>query len=80
MEQQNNLFTNEEFKAMVGLSDSITSHIPIDKTNDVWGYYRKINNTNENQPCNCGSAAQHWLKAINSIRDYIKNNSDKYNG
>jgi hypothetical protein len=74
-----NLFTNEEFKSVVELSNSITSFIPTEKTNQVWDLYRRINNTTEGQPCNCGSAAQHWLKAMNSIRDYIKSNSDKYN-
>jgi hypothetical protein len=77
---ENNLFTNEEFRSILELSNSIQSHIPLDRTNQVWDLYRRINNTTENQPCNCGSAAQHWLKAINSIRDYIKNNSEKYNG
>lgn len=73
------LYTNEEFKELVEFSNSITTHIPEHKAGYAWDNYRKINNTTENQPCMCGSSAGLWRKAMDTIRAYIKNNSDKYN-
>ena len=67
-----NLYTDSEIKEMRDFLNSITTHIPEDKAGYVWNSYKKINNTNENQPCTCGSAAQHWRKAIDSMKNYIK--------
>ena len=75
-----NLFTNEEFKTIVELSNSIRSYIPEDKASTVWDLSQKIENTKQPQPCTCASASSTWLKAVTVIRDYIKNNTDKYNG
>ena len=76
----NNLFTNEEFKSVVELSNSIRSHIPEDKASTVWDLYQKIENTKQSKPCTCASSSSTWLKAVTVIRDYIKNNTDKYIG
>ena len=78
MEQ--NKFTNEEFKEMVEFLSTITSHIPENKAGYVWHNYKLISGDNSNQPCTCGSAANHWRKAIDTMRNYVKENADKYNG
>jgi hypothetical protein len=75
-----NLFTNEEFKTIVELSNSIRSHIPEEKASTIWELYQKIENTKQTQPCTCASSASTWLKAVTVVRDYIKNNTDKYIG
>lgn len=80
MEQQNNLlYTNEDFKVLVETLQSITTHIPEQTAGYVWSNYKKISGSNENQPCMCGSSANHWRKAVDTCREYIKTNSDKYN-
>ena len=75
-----NLYTNEEFKVMVDTLDSIGNYLPDDKVGYVWSNYQKIANTTENQPCSCGSSAGLWKKAVDTIRTYIKENKDSYNG
>jgi hypothetical protein len=75
-----NLYTNEEFKSLVELLDTIGNYLPEDKVGYIWSNYQKIANTTEGQPCNCGSSAGLWAKAVNTIRIYIAENKDKYNG
>jgi len=74
------LYTNEEFIELVEFAASISTHIPENKAGYVWHNYKKISGSNENQPCMCGSSAGLWRKAMDGIREYIKTNSDKYNG
>lgn len=74
-----NLFTNEEFTNLVTTLSTITTHIPENLGPYIWDTYKKITGSNENRPCYCGSAANHWRKAVDASREYIKNNSDAYN-
>ena len=80
MADNNKIYTNEEFKELSEFEKTITTHIPEAKAGYVWGNYRKIKNTTENQPCMCGSAAGHWRKAMDAIRTYVKENAELYNG
>jgi len=75
-----NLYTNEEFISLKQTADTIVNHIPTELTDWVWSNYKKISGSIEGKPCNCGSAAGLWLKGVNTIRDYIRQNADKYNG
>lgn len=71
---ENSLYTTEEFKELVELSNSITTNIPENKARRVWDEYRKIANTNEQPPCMCQSSAGLWRKAMNTIHDYVRTN------
>lgn len=61
-----------EYLELKQIMDTITTHIPTDKMSWVWNNHNRILNTKEPQPCSCGSAASHWLRAANTIRDFIK--------
>ena len=39
----------------------------------VWGNHNRILRTNEAQPCSCGSASSHWIRATETIRNFIIN-------
>jgi len=69
-----NTYTEEELKELREVVDSITTHIPTQMTGYIWNNYKRIANTNERQPCNCGSAAGHWRKAIEAIRQFLNDN------
>jgi len=75
-----NLYTNEDFKSLVETLDTIGNYLPDDKIGYVWSNYQKIANTTEGQPCSCGSSAGLWKKAVDTIRTYVKENSENYNG
>lgn len=77
--EMNKIYTNEEFKEMVEFLQTITTHIPEHQAGYVWNNYKKISGDHSNQPCMCGSAAAHWRRAIETMREYVKTNSDKYN-
>ena len=65
-------YTQAEYIELKGILDTITTHIPNDKMGWVWNNYLKITNTREPQPCSCGSAAGHWRRAVDGIRDFVK--------
>lgn len=54
-----------------GLS-KIGGYIPIEMTDWVWNNYKKLSNSNEGKPCNCGSAAGHWRRAVDFLTDWVK--------
>ena len=74
-----NKFTPEQILEMRNVLAEIGQYIPEHHANYVWNSYKIINDTNENQPCMCGSSAAHWRKAVNSMRNYI-NSLDNDNG
>lgn len=51
----------------------ITTRIPEDKAGYVWNTYNQITGGREPQPCMCQSSAGHWVRAINTLRNYITN-------
>jgi len=65
-------YTQAEYIELVEVIQSIHTHIPNDRMNWVWANHNKISGTNEGQPCSCGSAANHWIRAVNTIKDFVK--------
>jgi hypothetical protein len=65
-------YTQAEYIDLVETLQSITTHIPTDKMSWIWSNHNKISKTAEPQPCACGSAAGHWRRAVDTIRDFIK--------
>jgi len=73
MEEQSKYhpLSEEHFMEVKSVVDSITSHMPEDKANLIWSTYNAIRNSNERQPCTCGSSGRYWGEAINGIRNFI---------
>jgi hypothetical protein len=65
-------YTEAEYIELRQVIQSITTHIPNDKMHWVWNNHNKILKTTEPQPCSCGSAAGHWVRAATTIREFIK--------
>ena len=65
-------YTQMEFNELKTVLESITTHIPNDKMGWVWSNYLKVTNTREPQPCSCGSAAGHWRRAVEGLKDFVK--------
>ena len=61
----------EEFNELVIVIDSITTHVPGDKIGYIWGKFNRINARQEPQPCSCASAAGHWKRAIDGLREFV---------
>ena len=64
--------TESEYIELKGKIDSIKDYLPDMLLGYVWSTYKRLTNSNENQPCGCGSAAAHWRKAVDVLKDYIK--------
>jgi hypothetical protein len=68
-------FTEEEYNHLKEQMKRVKSELPLDMTSLVWSSYGKIDGGNiGGQPCNCGSSANLWRGAVNTINDYIKLN------
>ena len=64
-------YTPAEYIELKTTVDSINQYIPNDKMGWIWGNHNKILKTNEPQPCSCGSAAAHWKRAVETIRNFV---------
>jgi hypothetical protein len=65
-------YTEAEYIELKQTMQSITTHIPHDRMGWIWSNHNKISKTNEAQPCSCGSASGHWVRAATTIREFIK--------
>ena len=64
-------YTEAEYIELKTILESISTHIPNDKMGWVWNNYKMVAKTNEPQPCSCGSAAGHWRRAVEGLRDFV---------
>jgi hypothetical protein len=55
----------------------ITTFIPDNQMGYVWSAYQRILNTTEPQPCGCRSASGLWIKAVDTIKQFLKENAGK---
>ena len=53
----------------------IDTFIPDSKMGYVWNTYQRILNTTEPQPCGCRSAAGLWIKAVDTIKQFLRENA-----
>ena len=65
-------YTKEEIKEMRGVMLEIKKNIPHHRAQYVWNKSQDIKGTKQAQPCACGSAANHWRDAVNTINEYLK--------
>lgn len=71
---QESLFSEEELTQLRKTIEGIGNYLPTDKTHYIWSSYVKIKGQKEPQPCTCPSSGKLWGKAIETIKDYLKNN------
>jgi len=64
-------YTEAEYVELKSIMKDIITHIPNDRMGWVWSNHNKIANTTEPQPCSCGSAAANWIRAADTIRNFI---------
>ena len=70
---QASLFSEEELVELRKVIDSIGAYLPENKTHFIWSNYTKITGKPEPKPCSCPSSGKLWKKAIDTIREYLKN-------
>lgn len=51
----------------------ITTRIPESKASYVWNTFNQIRGLHEPQPCMCQSSAGNWVRAIDTLRNYVNN-------
>lgn len=64
-------YTEAEYNELKTIVNNITTHIPNDKMVYIWNNYKKLTGSTEATPCSCGSAAGHWKRAVETIRNFI---------
>ena len=69
------IFTPEEWTNIKNVMASIGHFIPEGLMGDVWNWYQRIGKHNQPQPCSCQSSARYWIEAVNTINNFIKENS-----
>jgi hypothetical protein len=64
--------TESEYLELKSKIDSIRDYLPEMLLGYVWGTYKRLTGSQENQPCSCKSSGGLWLKAVTVLRDYLK--------
>ena len=72
MEEKYLPLTEEQYIELKGFLEGLGNTLPTDKTNYVWNNYNAIRGISEKQPCNCGSAAGMWRRAIDDLSNWVK--------
>lgn len=54
------------------LANQISTYIPKHLMSSVWQTYKVISGSKEPQPCSCKSSAGLWRKAMDTIREYVR--------
>jgi hypothetical protein len=75
---ENKLYTKEEWDILVQTLDEIGAYLPENKTGYIWSNFAKVAGNVGPQPCSCASSAGHWRRAIDTLREYVKTNSEYY--
>ena len=66
-------FSIEEYQKLKETAEGIKDYLPENLLPYIWDNYRIISgNIEEPRPCSCGSAAGHWKKAVDMIKNYIR--------
>ena len=70
-------FTDEEFNTLKERIGKITSFLPEGEMRYIWESVSRVRNESTPQPCSCKSSAGQWTRAVNDLRDFIKENSSE---
>jgi len=63
----------QELTELKSVLAQISTRIPENKASYVWNTFNQIRGEREVQPCMCQSSAKHWVRAIETLRNYISN-------
>lgn len=69
---ENRDYTYEEIAELKEFITNLGMNLPEDKMSYVWGNYKRIAGVEEPQPCSCQSSSGLWIKAVDTIRNFIK--------
>jgi len=64
-------YTEEAYLELKQKIEPIKDFLPESLLPYIWDNYKLISGSQEPRPCSCGSAANHWIKAVKVIRDFI---------
>lgn len=59
-----------ELKSVLG---TIRNRLPENQASYIWNTFNKIRGEHEVQPCMCQSSAGHWVRAMDTLRNYVSN-------
>lgn len=65
-------FTEVQLQEIKTRIDKIGVNLSRDDANWAWGVYTDIIQKAEKKPCMCGSSAHHWRRAVETIREFVK--------
>jgi len=61
----------QQFNELKNTLADIKDYIHESKMSYIWNTFKLVSGSIENQPCSCASAAGHWVRAVNALRDFV---------
>ena len=64
--------SREEYQRLKDLMRTIVQHLPENQAPFVWDMFNRLRGMNETRPCTCASAGAHWARAVEHLRNWLK--------
>lgn len=61
-----------EFIELNRVLNEIGAYLPDNQMGYIWGNFNRVRNATENQPCGCASAGGHWKRAVEHLKQWVK--------
>ena len=69
---ENRDWTYEEIAELKEFITNLGLNLPENKLTYVWENYKRITGSTEQTPCSCQSSSGLWIKAVDTIRNFVK--------
>jgi hypothetical protein len=74
MEEQSKYhpLTDGEWTELIETLRIVNDYLPDNKAPFIWDLFNRTRGVNEPRPCTCASSGAHWGRAINHLREFVK--------
>ena len=62
----------EEYQRLKDVIRNVNQHLPENQAPFVWDMFNRLRGMNETRPCTCASAGAHWARAVEHLRNWLK--------
>jgi hypothetical protein len=64
--------SREEYQRLKDVIRNVNQHLPENQAPFVWDMFNRLRGMNETRPCTCASAGSHWARAVEHLRNWLK--------
>jgi hypothetical protein len=62
----------EEYQRLKDVIRNVHQHLPENQAPFIWDMFNRLRGMREPRPCTCASAGAHWARAVDYLRNWLK--------